>query len=854
MPAKRQRMVAAALLMVLGAGFAAAQAQEAGSTAQQSVGQTPNREETSGKQVMDGRTNLDLSAPAKTGGRFHSFLGEFFSVHKELWTSPSKLRFSDTEWLVPVAGVTAALFASDAQFSRHLSNDPQTLRQYSNLSNAGLVGLAGTAGTMWLWSHRNHNSHWQETGYLATKAAFNSLVLSESLKYALGRARPYEGTGGGGFFQGGTSFPSEHSASAWSVASVIAHEYPGPLTKVLVYGAATLVTFSRVRSKDHFRTDVLAGMLLGQLAGYQAYSRYHDPELGGGAWPSWREYGRNIYSEPSTKRLGSPYVPLDSWVYPAFERLMGMGLVDSGFLGLRPWTRRECARLLAEAVGKAPESPQAAGIFSALETEFHHELGAPSAEPHAEMESIYTRVTGISGVPLDQSLNFGQTIINDYGRPFGRGLNAISGFSFWATSGSWVGYVRGEYQYAPSTPALPLAARQFEPDSQFLGIFAGQFPGAVGPAPDTPTPSTSRFQLLDAYVGTNFNNWQLTFGTQSLWWGPDEGGATLISTNSAPIPMLRFSRVTPFSLPWISRLLGPMRIELFFGQLAGQQFVNSSSIVGSYAAALGNQPYIHGQKISFKPTRNFEFSVSETTLMGGPGMPVTLGTIRRSLLSHGGVPGSAGDPGDRRSERDWNYRLPGLRRWVTFYGDAFSDDQFSPIAYADRSAFSAGLYFAQLPKLPKVDFRVEGVYTDVPAGGALSHGFFYFNARYLDGYTNDGNLIGSWIGREGQGAQAWTNYWFSQRNRLQLNFRHQKVSQQFVPGGGTLTDIGARSDFMLGKNTSITVSVTHERWLFPIIQPGVARNVSASVGITFSPQSFLRRVTSAGDDESEGQP
>src|SRR5215467_3593465 len=289
MPAKRQRMVAAVLLLWLGAGFAAAQAQEAVSTAQQSAGQTPNREETAGKQAMDGRTNLDLSAPAKTGRSFRPFLGEFLSDQKELWTSPSKLRFSDTDWLVPVAGVTAALFASDAQFSRHLSNDPQTLRHYSSLSNAGLVGLAGTAGTMWLWSHRNHNSHWQETGYLATKAAFNSFVLSESLKYSLGRSRPYEGAGGGGFFQGGTSFPSEHSAAAWSIASVVAHEYPGPLTKVLVYGAAALVSFSRVRAKDHFPTDVVVGALIGELSGYQAYSRYHDPELGGDAWVSWGE-------------------------------------------------------------------------------------------------------------------------------------------------------------------------------------------------------------------------------------------------------------------------------------------------------------------------------------------------------------------------------------------------------------------------------------------------------------------------------------------------------------------------------------------------------------------------------------
>jgi hypothetical protein len=842
-----QRLIAVAVLLLFLTAFA--EGQDASSTETDTVGQTAQKLEMPEKEGMKKLSRLDLSPPPAPQRNVRSAaLSDFLSDQKDLWTSPARLKFSDSEWLVPVAGITAGLFASDAEFSRHLSNDPKTLRRYSNLSTAGIAGLAGGAGAMWVWSHRNHNSHWQETGYLATKAAVNSLVMTESMKYALGRARPYEGAGGGGFFQGGTSFPSEHAAAAWSIASVVAHEYPGPLTKVLVYGAATLVSISRVRSKDHFPSDVVVGALIGELSGYQAYSRHHDPELGGDAWESWSARARRTYTEPSTSRLGSPYVPLDSWIYPALERLMAMGLVDSGFLGLRPWTRRECARLLTEAEGKAAENPQAAGIYNALEREFQNELEVPSAKPHAEMESLYTRVTEISGTPLNQSFNFGQTIINDYGRPFGQGFNAVSGFSFWATSGSWVGYVRGEYQYAPSTPALPLPAREFVANSQFLQ--------SAGPAPDTPAPTTSRFQLLDAYVGTNFNNWQLTFGNQSLWWGPGEGGATLISTNSAPIPMVRFSRVKPFTLPLISRFLGPMRIELFLGQLSGQQFVNGpTGVIGSYLESLADQPFIHGEKISFKPTRNFEFSLSRTTLIGGPGVPFTMGTFRHSLLSLGnGLPGSKSDPGDRRSAVDWTYRLPKLRRWVTFYGDAYTDDQFTPIVYADRSAFSAGLYLPQLPKLSKLDFRVEGVYTDVPAGGALSHGFFYFNSRYLNGYTNDGNLIGSWIGREGQGAQVWTNYWFSPRTRFQLNFRHQKVSQQFVPGGGTLTDIGARTDFSLGKNTHFTVSVQHERWLFPIIQPGVARNVSATVGITFSPQSFLRRALSAGGDESGSQP
>src|SRR5580658_4194601 len=41
--------------------------------------------------------------------------------------------------------------------------------------------------------------------------------------------------------------------------------------------------------------------------------------------------------EPSV--LDSPYIPVDSWVYPAVLRLYGMGFVDDVFLGMRPYTR-----------------------------------------------------------------------------------------------------------------------------------------------------------------------------------------------------------------------------------------------------------------------------------------------------------------------------------------------------------------------------------------------------------------------------------------------------------------------------------------------------------------------------------
>ena len=50
-----------------------------------------------------------------------------------------------------------------------------------------------------------------------------------------------------------------------------------------------------------------------------------------------------------TANMASTYVPIESWIYPAIERLALAGYIQTAFAGLRPWTRMESARLVAEA-------------------------------------------------------------------------------------------------------------------------------------------------------------------------------------------------------------------------------------------------------------------------------------------------------------------------------------------------------------------------------------------------------------------------------------------------------------------------------------------------------------------------
>src|ERR1039458_10029426 len=46
--------------------------------------------------------------------------------------------------------------------------------------------------------------------------------------------------------------------------------------------------------------------------------------------------------------LGSAYIPVDSWVYPAMMRLYSMGYLDTMFLSVRPYTRRSALHILQQ--------------------------------------------------------------------------------------------------------------------------------------------------------------------------------------------------------------------------------------------------------------------------------------------------------------------------------------------------------------------------------------------------------------------------------------------------------------------------------------------------------------------------
>src|SRR5438874_6186937 len=592
--------------------------------------------------------SLRVYEPGRTPTTEANFLKNLAFDQMHIWTSPFKLRDSDATWAIPFGIVTGSLIATDRDISKRLSN-PGRIDTSRQVSNLGLYSFIGAGAGMYGLGLISHNDHQRETGLLAGEAFINATLVAEALKVVVGRQRPFEGDHFGHIGKGGSSFPSAHAIDSWALASVLAREYPNPLMQIASYGLASAVSVARITAQQHYSSDVLVGSAFGYLIGKKIYRDHHNPELPGAEYGTFVREGSR-----GAEHSGSAYVPLESWVYPVIDRLAGLGFIHSNFDSERPFTRLECARIAAEAAENSDlydASPDIQSIVTSLQQEFarESEVWAGNSDNRSlVLESVYTRATEIAGSVLRDGYHFGQTLYNDYGRPYGRGFNSITGFSARATSGPLVFYFQGEYQHAPANP-------DFSPQVK-AQITAAEAVANLGTGPGTPQlnsafPAENRFRVVDAYIGLNFGNSLVTLGSQSLWWGPGTGGPLMFTNNSEPLNMIRLNSTSPTQVPLLSKFLGPLRYDIFLGQTDGQHFIFTSS--GLRGPNLGTQPFIQGQRFSFKPTPNFEFGLTKTGIFGGSGYSLTAGYLFRTTFTAANY--SAGDakkPGDRRSGFD----------------------------------------------------------------------------------------------------------------------------------------------------------------------------------------------------------
>jgi hypothetical protein len=529
--------------------------------------------------------------------------------------------------------------------------------------------------------------------------------------------------------------------------------------------------------------------------------------------------------------MSSTYIPLDSWIYPAIMRLYGLGFVDTVFLGMRPWTRLSVAHMLEASSDRITggTSDEAIDIYAAIEKDLQPDMRIPLDQKFGRigLDSVYERVMGISGTPLRDSFHLGQTDINDFGRPYAGGFNNYSGLSARAHYGMFSVYFRGEYQHAPAWEGYPLdLAETLATIDDFATFSSVPLPGNTT-IPLGPVSAVNNITVLEGYVSAHVVGHEISLGKMDNWYGPGVGGGMAWSNNAENVWSFRINRVEPLYIPFVSRITGPIRYDFFVGPLKGHNFPVS--------------PWIHAEKLSLKPTPNVEIGLQRSVIWGGKGhVPITFGTFWRSFYSisdtNGAEKFSREDPGARFSAFDFSWRLPYLRKWLTLYTDSEVHDDVFPISAPRHAAIRPGLYLSHFPGVPKLDLRAEAVSTDPDSGLSTGGQDMYIEVVQRNGYTNNGLLIGDWVGRENKGGQAWLTYHLSPREWLQASYRSDKAAKDFIPGGTTQTDFSVELVKRLTPDVELKANFQYERWLIPLYKPGQQSDTSTTFQLTWYPR------------------
>jgi membrane-associated phospholipid phosphatase len=206
-----------------------------------------------------------------------AFLKNLWCNQKTIWGAPLRAQ-QHLGFILPLAGATAALIATDKSVGRELSERPPgaVLDASTDIAHLGSAeGIIGFAGAFYGVARLTHNERMRETALLSIEALADGGIVQGLLKVTTQRERPTQNNGQlriddarGRFWSGGSSFPSGHAMSAWTLASVFASRYPDkPAVKYGAYGLAVLISASRLTARRHFPSDVLVGSVFGYLIG-----------------------------------------------------------------------------------------------------------------------------------------------------------------------------------------------------------------------------------------------------------------------------------------------------------------------------------------------------------------------------------------------------------------------------------------------------------------------------------------------------------------------------------------------------------------------------------------------------------
>jgi membrane-associated phospholipid phosphatase len=220
----------------------------------------------------------ETSLTLKQAGR------DFLYDAGRIWSAPSRIKKRDVAPLLALAATASFLIVADEEIRDAVQGYVERHSWVDDvgpvITRMGDMGAWVTAGAFFGTGLVLKDARARDTGTLAASAIVQTFLVDNVLKGLTGRQRPYYAdgvdhwSGPAGFIKryekesSGryVSFPSGHTATAFSVATVVALQYRRPIwVPILAYAVASGVGLSRMTMDRHWASDVVCGAILGHV-------------------------------------------------------------------------------------------------------------------------------------------------------------------------------------------------------------------------------------------------------------------------------------------------------------------------------------------------------------------------------------------------------------------------------------------------------------------------------------------------------------------------------------------------------------------------------------------------------------
>ncbi|WP_305046428.1 capsule assembly Wzi family protein [Geoalkalibacter sp.] len=430
-------------------------------------------------------------------------------------------------------------------------------------------------------------------------------------------------------------------------------------------------------------------------------------------------------------------VPLDSWVYPALDKLEGLGLIDSSLKGTRPYTRLEASRLTLEARDKAATN-QAPPVVMEILQRLERELGTSLDEARGASTGSYFQP--LREVRLDYIHQDGPASVYAAQDRFGR-KGAIDARQQALNSNNFgLDYADGHNVHAI-----------LETEARFGNFFLLNWRPLLAVDEDDTDLAT-----LHATATLGFGPINVMVGRDSLWWGQGRNGSLILTNNAKPLDMVRVTNPSPILLPWVFKHLGPFRFDAFWTELEADRHVPN--------------PYLYGMRVTIKPRPWLELGASRAMMYGGDGRP-SVGFSKFVELFFGkGTNTEAGEdnPSNQIAAFDARLRLP-LPGAPELYGELGGEDEAG--YFLAHKAWLLGIYLPKLESSGRLALRLE--YADLTHESRPAP-YWYRHGTYRSGYTYEKKILGHHVGGAARDAFGEVEIYLPRGLTLEASLNYQE--------------------------------------------------------------------------------